>query len=150
MAAILRLARPDQTKALPRKIKFTVAALAGIKTPPDGRVTIYDAKQPGLAFTVTDKGTKSFYVIRRIHGRPTRLRIGGAEMTVDQARTAAAKMQGDIAGGDDPAEDRRQERRAIPSGTSLAPEAVAAVSAKLRGRRPTRPPQAASLPHVLS
>ena len=112
MAAILRLANPDQAKAIPRKIKFTVTALEGVKTPPDGRVTVYDAKQPGLAFTVTANGARSFYVVRRIHGRPTRLRVGGADMTIEQARTSAAMMQGEIAGGSDPAEDRRQHRRA--------------------------------------
>src|ERR1700728_4550694 len=112
MAAILRLAPEKPTKALRRKLKFTVAILAGIKPPPSGRATLYDAKTAGLAFTVTEKGSRAFYVVRRIHGRPNRLRLGGAEMTIDQARTAAMKMQGSIAGGANPAEDRRQNRRA--------------------------------------
>ncbi|MGD0461167.1 MAG: site-specific integrase [Tepidisphaeraceae bacterium] len=113
MAAILRLATGDKAKkALPRKLKFTMATLAGIKPPSNGRVTVYDAKTPGLAFTVTDKANRAFYVVRRIHGRPTRLRLGGAEMTIEQARTAAMMMQGSIAGGANPAEDRRQHRRA--------------------------------------
>ena len=112
IATILRLAPEKQTKALPRKLKFTVTTLEGIKPPLSGRVTVYDAKTAGLAFTVTDKGERSFYVIRRIHGRPNRLRLGGVGMTIDQARTAATMMQGSIAGGDDPAEDRRQNRRA--------------------------------------
>jgi hypothetical protein len=89
-----------------------VATLAKIDTPANGRVIVCDAKTPGLAFTVTDKGNRAFYVVRRIHGRPTRLRLGGAEMTIDQARTAAMMMQGSIAGGADPAEERRQHRHA--------------------------------------
>jgi hypothetical protein len=112
VAAILKLATGDEAKALPRKLKFTVTKLAEIKIPAIGRVTVYDSKTPGLAFTVTDKGNRAFYVVRRIHGRPTRLRLGGAEMTIDQARTAAIMMQGSIAGGADPAEERRQHRRA--------------------------------------
>jgi integrase len=112
VASILRLATGDEAKALPRKLRFTIAALCGIKAPSNGRTTVYDAKTPGLAFVVTDKDARSFYVIRRIHGRATRLRLGGAEMTIDQARAAAAIMQGDIAGGVNPSAERRQKRRA--------------------------------------
>jgi integrase len=104
----------ETTKALPRKLKFTVKALAAIKPPadPQGRIWVYDVEKPSLAFLVTGNDARSFYLARRIHGRPSRVRLGGREMTIDMARAEVDRLNGEIVGGVDPAERRRQERRA--------------------------------------
>jgi len=111
---IMRLAG-DSAKALPRKLKFTVKAMAAIQPPPepDARLWVYDTEKPGLALLVTGNDARSFYLARRIHGKPSRVHIGDAKMmTVDQARAEVDRLNGEIVGGVDPAEKRRQERLA--------------------------------------
>jgi integrase len=111
MTPTLRLAG-DSQRAMPRKLKFTAAALAGVKAPPEGRATVYDTLTPSLALTVTSNGARAFYVIRRIAGRAQRVRLGGPELTIEQARTLATKLNGEVAGGADPAAARRAVRKA--------------------------------------
>lgn len=113
----MRLASETTAKALPRKIKFTVTALARIKCPPGrDRAIVYDATTATLAFCVTAKGAKAFYLVRRVLGRPNRIRIGGPEMTIEQARKAAAIMNGEIAKGENPVELRRARRKVATLG----------------------------------
>lgn len=97
------------------KIKFTQAALTKIDPPTDRRnVFIYDTARPGLALMVTRAGAKVFYFYRRIGPRPERIRLGAfPPMTVDQARDAFDRQNGQVAKGSNPAEDRRVERDQI-------------------------------------
>ena len=110
--AAMRLATGDNSKAIARKIRFTVASLE-LMNPPKGkdRVWCYDEKTPGLAFMATVGGSKSFYLYRKINGRPKRMRLGGFPgISIEQARNLAAKLNGEIAGGADPHEERKQVR----------------------------------------
>lgn len=109
MKQAMRLATGDKSKAIARKIRFTVATLE-LLNPPAGkdRVWAYDEKTPGLAFMATNAGSKAFYLYKKINGRPKRIRIGGfPEISIEQARGMAAKLNGEIAGGADPHEDRK-------------------------------------------
>jgi integrase len=82
-----------------------------ISSPDAGRLNIRDDRAPGLVLTITANGVKSFYLYRRIGGRPTRLFLGRfPEMSVENARKAATKTQGEIADGKNPAEQRRTLR----------------------------------------
>ncbi|MGD2109988.1 MAG: tyrosine-type recombinase/integrase [Phycisphaerae bacterium] len=91
-----------------KKINFTKRALDAVKAPDTGRRYVYDRRQPGLALCVTYTGLRTFYLYRRIRGRPTRVRIGVyPEITVENARKIAARMLGDIADGKDPQQQRR-------------------------------------------
>lgn len=101
----------ETAKSLPRKMRFTGASLAAVRPPAVGRVTVYDDKTPGLAYTVTSRNARSFYLVARINGRPNRLRLRNA-LTVDQARVEARRQLGAMANGIDPAEERRRQRRA--------------------------------------
>jgi hypothetical protein len=96
-----------------KRLKFTVRALASIKRPddPQGRLWVYDAEKPGLAALLTGNGAFSFYLARRIMGKPSRVRLGGREMTIDQARDEVDRLNGEIVGGGDPSERHRQERK---------------------------------------
>ena len=95
-----------------RKINFTKASLSRLRPPDDDRYWTYDSKTPSLALMVTKTGAKAFYLYRRVNGRPQRIRLGGfPELTVEQARKEAAKINGDIARGTDPQERKRRLRR---------------------------------------
>jgi hypothetical protein len=109
----MRLAS-EATKALPRRLKFTVKALAAILPPsnPNGRTWVYDTEKPSLAFLVTGNDARSFYLARRVHGKPSRIRIGGRGTTIEQAKAEIDRLNGEIIGGGNPAEQRREERKA--------------------------------------
>lgn len=70
-----------------------------------------DTKVPGLVVLVSPKGAKTFYVYRWLNGRPERIKLGRfPQMTVEQARTQAQAINGEIAIGKDPASARRALR----------------------------------------
>jgi len=110
--ALLRLADSSSTKSLPKKINFTVDALARLTCPPGkDRVYVYDAKTPGLAYLLTSKGGRSFYLVRKIAGRTERIRIGGREVAIDLARKQAVKFNAELVSGGDPQALKRASRR---------------------------------------
>ena len=89
------------------QITFTKSAIERIQ-PGSTRTTYHDAKMPGLVCLVSPIGGKVFYVYRRINGRPERVRLGAFPvMTVEQARTKAAEVNGAVAVGANPAQTRR-------------------------------------------
>lgn len=92
------------------KMNFTKTVIAAIS--PAGKIAYYyDAKQAGLMLMVSPAGAKTYYLQRRIAGQFERIKLGKFEtMTVEQARTAAAKLNGAIAAGANPAEAKRVAR----------------------------------------
>ncbi len=93
------------------KINFTQAAIDRLPAPATGRVYYADTKTPGLVLCVWDTGVKSFELYKRMGGRPTRLKIGRFPgVTVEQARKEVARMTGQLAQGDNPADARRKAR----------------------------------------
>jgi integrase len=101
-----------------KHINFTKKALEALSLPPTGkRVDYHDSKTPGLALRVTASGTKSFALYRRINGRPERVTLGKLPtMTVEQAREAVATLNGQVAAGINPAEQKRGIRQEITLG----------------------------------
>lgn len=91
------------------KVNFTKRWLDSLTPASAGnRETYHDATTPGLQVRVTHTGQKTFYVRRRIDGRPERVKLGTfPQMTVEQARKEAAKVNGSIAKGDNPAAVKR-------------------------------------------
>lgn len=80
-------------------------------SPQSGRLYLYDTAAPGLAFCLTAAGARTFYVYRKVHGRPERIRLGTlADLTVAQARSAVRVIVGEIAEGKNPAQARRATR----------------------------------------
>ena len=70
-----------------------------------------DAGSP-LKLMVSAKGAKSFYVERRVNGRPRRVRIGGwPDLTVEDARRRAQAEAGHMAAGIDPNARRKEAKR---------------------------------------
>ena len=99
------------------KINFTMSALANLKPPESGRRWIYDTKSPGLGLLLTSTGAASFYLYKKINGRPERIRIGGfPEINVDTAREQCATLQADIIKGINPADTKRKRRGELTLG----------------------------------
>lgn len=93
-----------------QRINFTKKALHEIK-PSSKREYFYDEKTKGLILDVTASGSKSFYLYRKIQGRPERVFIGRfPETTVEQARYKAMEICSRIGKGENPQEDKRHAR----------------------------------------
>lgn len=112
----MRIAAED-SKPITRRLNLTVAAIKGIPQPAHGKQAwVYDLKVPGLCLLTTANGVQTFYLYRKVKGRPQRVRIGGfPEITIDQARNLAAQLNGKIAAGADP----QAEKRAIRDDSTL-------------------------------
>ena len=91
------------------RIKFGKTALQSLELPESGkRLTIYDTETPKLALRVTATGTKTFYVVKRAGASVAWVKLGiFPDMTVEQARKAAAQALGEFASGANPAAARR-------------------------------------------
>ncbi|MEB8536544.1 tyrosine-type recombinase/integrase [Acidithiobacillus ferriphilus] len=93
---------------MPEKMQFTKARIAALEPVPGKRVTVYDETQKGLCIRVTPAGAKAFYCVRRVEGKVEWVRIGdAATVSIETARTTAAKIINDIASGSNPAEQKR-------------------------------------------
>lgn len=90
-------------------LKFSKTALQSLEFPEQGkRLTIYDTETPKLAIRVTAAGTKTFYVVKRAGASMAWVKLGTfPDMTVEQARKAAALALGEFASGVNPAAARR-------------------------------------------
>lgn len=95
-----------------QKLSFTKSSLESIPLPATGKRTwVYDLKTPSLALCITSSGSRSFYIYRRVEGKPEQIRLGGyPEMTIEQARRRAAEINGEIAKGTNPNEIKRGKR----------------------------------------
>jgi integrase len=92
-------------------IPFTEPKIRALKPPTstdvNARDFYKDTKFPGLQLAVYPTGAKVYYYVRRIDGKPTRVRLGTADqLSVDQARTAAKIRAGKVAAGENPQADR--------------------------------------------
>lgn len=91
-------------------LNFTKAAIERLPIPEPGMRAVYrDTRTAGLQLRVTSSGIKTFSVFRRIKGgQPERITLDRFPgMTVEQARTEAAKANAEIAAGGNPAEVKR-------------------------------------------
>lgn len=98
------------------KINFTKLRIEALPIPAAAgggfaRNYYRDERAAGLVLCVTSAGSKTFEFYKRVAGRPTRVKIGHfPDLSVEQARNAAARLAGEIAQGGNPAEKRRVAR----------------------------------------
>lgn len=94
------------------KFNFTKAALTEAPLPEKGKLSyLKDLREPGLEMIVTSGGAKTFYLYRKINGRPERVKLGRfPDMSVENARKAAQRSKGLIAEGVNPNEEKRRVR----------------------------------------
>ena len=99
----------------PKRFPFSKSRLKSLETPSQSRIYVYDSKVPSLAMCVTNTGTKTFYLYRKVQGRPERIRLGiFGDLSVEQAQDEARKLIGDIARGADVVQERKA-RRNVPT-----------------------------------
>ncbi len=97
----------------PKMFAFTEARIRNLGPAPEGVKKAYyrDIKTRGFMVGVSPAGTKTFILYRKLAGRPERVFIGHwPDLPVEEARKKAEQMNGDIAKGENPAEERRQKR----------------------------------------
>lgn len=95
-----------------RKVLFGQRSVTALPIPSDGKlVTYYDTQMPGLCVRVYPTGKKVFYMYRKVHGRPERIKLDtfGA-ITVQQARELATAVNVQVAQGLSPTAIRQEER----------------------------------------
>ncbi|MFN0025473.1 MAG: tyrosine-type recombinase/integrase [Parvularculaceae bacterium] len=92
--------------------KLTKALIAGLN-PTETDVVVWDESLPGFGIRAKATGVKSFVIqYRNKTGRSRRVSLGNlGKVTLDQARKQAVKLMGQIAAGDDPAEERQVQRK---------------------------------------
>lgn len=97
------------------KINFTKAGLLSLPLPEKGKINYYyDIQVKGLGVMLFNSGSKTFFLYKRINGRPDKIKLGRfPEITIEQARRAAYSMINDISLGVNP-KDERAKNRSIP------------------------------------
>lgn len=117
-----------------RRVRFTKKAIEQLPSPESDRSIWYDTETKGLTVAVWSSGRRTFYLYRKVAGRPERIRLGEwPTMTVEQARKAAAIHVGKIESGENPAAKRRQQSGAPPLNDVF--EAFAIAPARTRAKR---------------
>ena len=93
-------------------LNFTKAALVKAPAAPKGsKDYYYDEKEKGLVMAVTPTGTKTFFLYKRIDGKPERLLLGRfPDISIENARKAAMAAKGEIAIGKNPQKAKRAIR----------------------------------------
>lgn len=97
------------------KLNFTKKTIEAIPPPSKGtRAYYYDTKVRGLGLSITDKGTRSFIVYRKIDGRPERITLGHfPDLSIENARNEAFKVNSQIAQGENPNKEKQKLRAEI-------------------------------------
>jgi integrase len=106
------------------RLNFSKVELDNLPLPASGWVFHQDhgGKQSvrGLAIGVGSTGAKTFYLYRKVHGKPERIKIGPyPDLSIEQARKRAAELNGRIAQGDNPAEAKREQRAELTLGAAF-------------------------------
>lgn len=89
--------------------RLTKRVVDSLPAPTTGQALVRDTELKGFALRLTPGGTKTFVVEKRVNGKVRRIKLARyPELTVEQARQAAQKLLGEIAGGEDPHKKKRQ------------------------------------------
>ncbi|MDD2325432.1 MAG: site-specific integrase [Alphaproteobacteria bacterium] len=97
------------------KVKITKKLIDSITaTDETGPILIWDTEQQGFGVRCWHTGGKIFQVKTRVNGKARWFNVGRyGKITVEKARQKAASVLGSIADGEDPAEIREADRKAI-------------------------------------
>ena len=94
------------------KIKLNIQTIKNLPTPTDGKRTYYyDNKVPGLGIMIFPSGTKTFFLYKRVDGKPDKIKLGRfPDMSPEQAINAAYKLMSEISEGANPNSDKKKFR----------------------------------------
>lgn len=103
-------------------INFTKAAIDSLPLPKEGqRIEFYDSKVNHLLVRISSTGRKTFQVYRWYDGKPSRVTIGTyPDLTVEQVRKEAERLNADFAKGENPADKKRHQRQEMTFGELFA------------------------------
>jgi integrase len=94
------------------KIKLTKAVIDKLEPPSSGRIFVYDSTITGLCVCLTSTGTTTWYLYKKVNGKPVRLKLGRwPEVTVEAAKNLATEAAGRMAGGEDIQAARAAKRK---------------------------------------
>lgn len=87
------------------KLNFTKSSIRALSIPKDKKpVYYYDSKEAGLCLIITYGGAKTFYLSKKIDGKPTRIKLGRfPDITIENARKKAIEQKNLINKGINPA-----------------------------------------------
>ena len=104
-----RPAGPDYSSHRGQAVKFTQRRIEDLECPANKKdMLVFDDEQRGLGVRVTAGGGKSFLVQYRHAGEKRRMPLGScAALSLAKARLAARQIVGAVAGGKDPAGERK-------------------------------------------
>jgi integrase len=99
------------------RMKLTKRAIDALD-PGDKRATVWDSDISGFGLRVMPSGERVYVLKYRSAGRQRWFTIGrhGSPWTPDSARKEAVRLLGDVARGQDPAEKRNADRKAVTFG----------------------------------
>jgi integrase len=127
---------------MPKAKQLTATAVESLKkAAPGKRVRLMDSKVTNFGVSVTDKGTKTYFLVARFPGStsgPARREIGKAsQMTLADARDRAIKWNVLIEAGKDPAKEEQREREAqiTKDATTFGAMVEKFIAEKLPGER---------------
>jgi integrase len=103
------------------------------------RTEIADRGAPGLFLIVQPSGLKSWAYRYRIRGRSRKLTLGGMDLTLAEARLAAAQARRELELGRDPGHDKQAAKAAARALATESIERAAEQFVELHARRRTRP-----------
>ena len=94
------------------RVVLTDRLLKSLKPAPNGQRTVHwDAARPSFGVRITDRGVVSFFVMRRMPGRPQPVRVSLGrypDIGLAQARVLATAAIGDLVAGIHPKARERQ------------------------------------------
>ncbi|HVW96131.1 MAG TPA: site-specific integrase [Mucilaginibacter sp.] len=95
-----------------KTFNFTKPALIDLKLSGTAKRGYYrDSKEKGLILDVSVSGSKSFYLYKKIDGRPEKLFLGSfPDTSIENARKQASVLKGQIASGKNPQQEKRRIR----------------------------------------
>lgn len=96
-------------------INFIKKTLDSLPVPPKGkRYSFKDTREKGLIIRVTPTGQKTFQLYQKHQGRPVRVTLGNyPDISIENARKAAAKAKGEMASGTNPNVEKQRIRKEI-------------------------------------
>lgn len=93
-------------------LKLTKLAVEKLPTPDKGQVDYFDTEEKGFGVRVSATA-KTYFIMKRVHGRLTRVSIGKhGHYTADSARAEAKKLSVKMNDDIDPNEEAREKTRA--------------------------------------
>jgi integrase len=124
-----------------KRAVFTDRYLKSLKSADPGRrVVHWDVAKPGFGCRITDRGVVSFFVMRRMHGKPQPVRVvlgRYPDISLAQARKLATEALGDLVSGVHPKQREREEalasaKQEANTFATLASEYISRQTPKMR------------------